>query len=116
VGSINRAQMRWQVSFAAVSLILAAGLMSVPAHAATTSVSGSLTCPAGKEVWVSVNLAERKTADYYKGTRLVRTSSAGYDHVHDYNARTVTWTVKSTGGITYQSDYCVASGATLLAD
>jgi hypothetical protein len=82
---------------------------TVPAQAAATSVSGSLSCPSGQVVWVSVTTQYYASASFYSGTALRYTHSGGYDHVFNYGTRTVNWRVDSGGNILTVDDWCTGN-------
>ncbi|GAA3309631.1 hypothetical protein GCM10017710_04370 [Arthrobacter ramosus] len=78
---------------------------AIPAQAAVTSVSGSLSCPAGQVVWVHVVTTYSAPVTFYSGTALRTTDRGGYDHVFNYGTRTVNWKVVSSD-IQTATDYC----------
>ncbi|WP_307964765.1 hypothetical protein [Sinomonas sp. ASV322] len=78
----------------------------MPAQAATTSVSGSLSCPSGQVVWVYVTTEYSAPAAFYSGTARRYTDSGGTTHVLNYGTRTVNWRVESDGNILTASDWC----------
>lgn len=90
-----------------------AGLLMSPAAADTTSVSGTRTCPAGRDLYVRVTTEREAKAVFYLAGRALYTSSSSTLHVHDYNRRGGSWRVTSTGNIETVRDSCVPSGATL---
>lgn len=79
---------------------------ALPAQADATSVSGSLSCPSGQVVWVSVRTDYNATASFYSGTTLRYTDFGGYTHTFNYGTRTVNWRVQSGGNITTVDDWC----------
>ena len=91
---------------AAMALVMAPAL---PAQASVTSVSGSLSCPSGQVVWVSIHNENWASATFYSGSTPRYTSSGGYDHVFNYGTRTVNWRVDSAGNIQTVSDWCGAN-------
>lgn len=97
--------------FFALTLVTTSGLVS-PAVAATSTVSGSLTCPAGQYVWVTVWTEHARTADFYRNGTFVYRSDSSELHVHNYRVRSVNWKVTSLGNITQQSDYCRLAAVT----
>lgn len=78
----------------------------MPAQAAVTSVSGTLSCPVGKVVWVHVVTQNAAPVVFYSGTAKRYTSPSGYDHVNNYRTSSVNWRVESTGNIQTAEDYC----------
>lgn len=83
---------------------------AMPAQAATTSVSGSLSCPTGQVVWVSVTTQYSASASFYSGSTTLRyTDSGGYNHVFNYGIRTANWRVESGGNILTVSDWCTGN-------
>jgi len=82
---------------------------ATPAQASATSVSGSLSCPYGQVVWVSVTTEYNASATFYYGTTAKYTDSGGYDHVYNYGLRSVNWRVDSTGNIRTVSDWCTGN-------
>jgi hypothetical protein len=91
---------------AAMALAVAS---ATPAQAATTSASGSLSCPAGLVVWVSVVTEYSAPVAFYSGSGLRYADSGGYDHSLNYGTRTVNWRVESSGNIKTVSDYCTGN-------
>jgi hypothetical protein len=88
---------------AAMALVTATAMS---AQAATTSVSGSLSCPVGQVVWVSVTTQNSAKAVFYSGTAVRYTDFGGYTHSFNYGTRTVNWRVESSGNIDTVSDWC----------
>jgi hypothetical protein len=91
---------------AAMALVTASAM---PAQAATTSVSGSLGCPVGQVVWVSVTTQYSASVSFYSGSALRYTDSGGYDHVFNYGTRTANWRVESGGNLLTASDWCTGN-------
>lgn len=91
---------------AAMALVSASAL---PAQAATTSVSGSPSCPVGQVVWVSVTTQYSASASFNSGSLLRYTDSGGYNHVLNYGTRTANWRVESGGNIQTVSDWCTGN-------
>lgn len=87
---------------AAMALVAASAM---PAQAAVTSVSGSLSCPVGQVVWVHVVTYSYAQATFYSGTAKRYADTGGYDHVFNYGTRTVNWKVVSSD-IQTATDYC----------
>ncbi|HKU12515.1 MAG TPA: hypothetical protein VJQ61_14965 [Sinomonas sp.] len=79
---------------------------AVPAQAATTSVSGSLSCPSGQVVWVSLTTEYSAPATFYSGTAHRYSDGGGHNHAFNYGTRTVNWRVESVGNILTVSDWC----------
>ncbi|WP_415853805.1 hypothetical protein [Sinomonas sp. G460-2] len=75
-------------------------------QAATSSVSGSLSCPSGQVVWVYVTTEYSAQATFYSGTARRTTDGGGYTHAYNYGTRTANWRVESDGNILTVSDYC----------
>jgi hypothetical protein len=88
---------------AAMAFVTASAL---PAQAETSSVSGSLSCPAGQVVWVSVTTQYSASATFYSGTASRYTDLGGYNHAFNYGTRTANWRVTSSGNILTVSDWC----------
>lgn len=88
---------------AALAMALAPAL---PAQAAVTSASGSLSCPAGQVVWVYVTQQYSAPVKFYSGTALRYTSGYTYNAVNNYGTSSVNWRVESTGNIQTVSDEC----------
>lgn len=88
---------------AAMALVTA---FALPAQAGTSSVSGSLSCPAGQVVWVSVTTQYSSSATFYSGTASRYTDNGGYSHAFNYGTRTANWRVESGGNILTVSDWC----------
>lgn len=82
---------------------------ALPAQAAVTSVSGSLSCPVGQVVWVSVRTDYSAVAKFYSGPGLRYTDGGGYTHAFNHGTRTVNWRVDSSGNIAAVSDWCGAN-------
>ncbi|XAS66667.1 hypothetical protein V3C33_14400 [Micrococcaceae bacterium Sec5.7] len=88
---------------AAMALVAASAL---PAQASATSVSGSLSCPVGQVVWVSVVTQYSAQATFFSGTARRYTDFGGFDHSFNYGTRTVNWRVESAGNIRTVTDWC----------
>lgn len=78
----------------------------MPAQAAVTSVSGTLSCPVGQVVHVSVTTRNSAQAYFYSGTALRSKDLGGYTHSFNYGTRTVNWRVDSSGDIDTAGDWC----------
>jgi hypothetical protein len=92
------------ISFCAALAL--ATMSAVPAQAATSSVNGSLSCPSGQVVWVSLTTEYSALATFYSGTAHRYTDGGGYNHAFNYGTRTVNWRVESGGNILTVSDWC----------
>lgn len=79
---------------------------ALPAQAAVTTVGGTLSCPVGQVVWVSVTTRNSAIAYFYSGSLLRTKDLGGYNHAYNYGTRTVTWRVDSTGDIATSEDWC----------
>ncbi|TDF99994.1 hypothetical protein E1809_04825 [Arthrobacter terricola] len=78
----------------------------MPAQAATTTVSGSLSCPVSQAVWVSVTTQNSAQSVFHSGTAVRYTDFGGYTHAYNYGTRTANWRVESSGNIDAVSDRC----------
>jgi hypothetical protein len=101
--SIEDTQSRRDLHWRGIALVTASALL---AQAATSSVSGSLSCPAGQVVWVSVTTQYTASATFYSGTASRYTDLGGYNHAFNYGTRTANWRVTSSGNILTVSDWC----------
>lgn len=95
-----------------VATLLAATAMTLapttaPAHAATTAIEGSHSCPAGQHVYVSVDLARTGTVTAYRNGSLYSSyaNQGGYV-IHYYGYRVVSWRVVAPVGIDSHFDGC----------
>ena len=71
----------------------------MPAQAAVTSASGTLSCPVGHVVRVYVTTQYSAPVTFYSGTPKRYTSGYTYNAVFNYGTRTVNWRVETTGNI-----------------
>lgn len=88
------------------SALMLMAVPALPAQAAVSSVSGSLSCPVGQVVWVSVTTRYSAPAYFYSGSLLRAKDFGGYTHALNYGTRTANWRVESSGDIDTAGDWC----------